>query len=109
MTRQVLRVVGQFPRGYRVGGFASFNERSQSPGDLPTGTRLVHEQENRTSAPLVPGGRRFGTSLFKSPPASVAHPVGLKVTAAPVERPGALGLELQNRDEQLDVQKVRQR
>lgn len=65
MTRNLLRIVDQFPGIYAVGAVSVFVTRDhQRLGDLAAGTLVVHERENLAAPSSGTGSRTFTAGLF---------------------------------------------
>jgi uncharacterized RDD family membrane protein YckC len=95
MTRNLLRVVDQFPFIYAVGVVSIFLTRQhQRLGDLAAGTIVVHERENLTSTSSVDSSRTFTSGLFESAPVLEMRPKGVEVATTGVQRLGSADLEV---------------
>src|ERR1700678_1136341 len=65
MTRNLLRIVDQFPLVYAVGAVSIFLTRQhQRLGDLAAGTLVVHEREHLTAASTSDSARTFTAGIF---------------------------------------------
>ena len=68
MTRNLLRIVDQFPLVYAVGAVTIFLTRDhQRLGDLAAGTLVVHERENLSAPSQAAGSRTFTAGIFDLP------------------------------------------
>jgi uncharacterized RDD family membrane protein YckC len=66
MTRNLLRIVDQFPFVYAVGALSIFLTRDhQRLGDLAAGTLVVHERENLTAPSSGASSRTFTAGIFE--------------------------------------------
>jgi len=69
MTRNLLRVVDQFPGIYAVGVVSIFLTRDhQRLGDLAAGTLVIHDRENLTELSTTSSGRTFTAGMFEPVP-----------------------------------------
>jgi len=95
MTRNLLRVIDQFPLVYGVGVISIFLTRQhQRLGDLAAGTIVVHERENLIATTSDMGSRTFTAGLFDAPAPMPVRPLGFEVAASGVQRLGMTDLEL---------------
>jgi uncharacterized RDD family membrane protein YckC len=70
MTRNLLRIVDQFPLVYAVGVVSIFLTRDhQRLGDLAAGTLVIHDRQNLTEQNSSSGGRTFTAGMFEKAPA----------------------------------------
>lgn len=95
MTRNLLRVVDQFPGIYVVGVVSVFaTRRHQRLGDLAAGTMVVHERKETGDAGLPTAGRTFTSGLFEEfvTPTKVVAQTSLPAGA--VQRLGTADLEV---------------
>jgi uncharacterized RDD family membrane protein YckC len=68
MTRNLLRIVDQFPLVYMVGAVTIFLTRDhQRLGDLAAGTLVVHERESLAAASSGASTRTFTAGIFDEP------------------------------------------
>jgi uncharacterized RDD family membrane protein YckC len=68
MTRNLLRIVDQFPFVYMVGAVTIFLTRDhQRLGDLAAGTLVVHERENLAAPSSGASSRTFTAGIFDDP------------------------------------------
>ena len=66
MTRNLLRIVDQFPLVYAVGAVSIFLTRDhQRLGDLAAGTLVVHERENLSAPSSGASSRTFTAGIFE--------------------------------------------
>jgi len=95
MTRNLLRVVDQFPGIYVVGVVSVFaTRRHQRLGDLAAGTMVVHERKEGGEAGLPTTGRTFTSGLFEGVAGPVAVVAGASLPAESVQLLGAADLEV---------------
>ena len=70
MTRNLLRIVDQFPFVYAVGVVSIFLTRDhQRLGDLAAGTLVIHDRQNLVEQRSSPSGRTFTAGMFEPEPA----------------------------------------
>jgi len=95
MTRNLLRVVDQFPFVYAVGVlFVFFTRQHQRLGDMAAGTLVVHERDRLTASASESSGRTFTAGMFDAP-AIVERPVArFDVASSGVQRLGSEDLEV---------------
>jgi len=95
LTRNLLRVVDQFPLIYGVGVISIFlTKQHQRLGDLAAGTLVVHEREHLNPAISQGGGRTFTAGMFEEPVAPATYRVGFEVAPSGVQRLTATDLEV---------------
>lgn len=95
MTRNLLRIVDQFPLVYGVGVISIFLTRQhQRLGDLAAGTLVVHERESLPGPISEMGSRTFTAGLFDAPAPEPVRPPGFELAASGVQRLGPSDLEL---------------
>ncbi|WP_263358523.1 RDD family protein [Acidicapsa ligni] len=104
MTRNLLRIVDQFPGVYAVGVVCIFlNKEHQRLGDLAAGTLVVHERENLEASGAGSSGRTFTAGMFDAPTAfseqatgtmRTIKPKDFDVAASGIQRLGPSDLEL---------------
>jgi uncharacterized RDD family membrane protein YckC len=99
MTRNLLRIVDQFPVIYAVGTVSIFLTREhQRLGDLAAGTLVVHERENLTSASPRAGSRTFTAGIFDGvggrPNLSASPQAGLELSQNGMQRLETTDLEV---------------
>jgi uncharacterized RDD family membrane protein YckC len=93
MTRNLLRVVDQFPFVYAVGVVSILCTRDhQRLGDLAAGTLVVHEREHLAEASSISSGRTFTSGMFDQ--AAPIRRSGFDVAASGVQRLGSQDLEV---------------
>jgi uncharacterized RDD family membrane protein YckC len=77
MTRNLLRIVDQFPFVYAVGVVSIlFTRDHQRLGDLAAGTLVVHEREHLTETSSISSGRTFTAGMFDQTAASGVQRLG---------------------------------
>jgi uncharacterized RDD family membrane protein YckC len=110
MTRNLLRMVDQFPGIYVVGVISIFLTKDhQRLGDLAAGTLVIHDRQNQGDLSPISSGRTFTAGMFAQPAAAApGRPglggtglggteldrTGLDRTAAWVQRLGPADLEV---------------
>jgi uncharacterized RDD family membrane protein YckC len=99
MTRNLVRVVDQFPLIYAVGAVSIFVTRDhQRLGDLAAGTLVVHERENLNSPSTGASSRTFTADIFDSAAnrVDIAGPrlPGMEISAAGIQRMESADLEV---------------
>jgi uncharacterized RDD family membrane protein YckC len=99
MTRNLLRIVDQFPGIYVVGIISILLTRQhQRLGDLAAGTLVVHDCESLTEASAISSGRTFTAGMFDAVPERTPEldrrPRGIEVSASQIQRLGAQDLEV---------------
>jgi uncharacterized RDD family membrane protein YckC len=95
MTRNLLRIVDQFPLVYGVGVISIFMTRQhQRLGDLAAGTLVVHIQQNLVAPVSGRGSRTFTAELFEMPPPLPEKPAAFQLAATGMQRLGVSDLEL---------------
>jgi uncharacterized RDD family membrane protein YckC len=99
MTRNLLRVVDQFPLVYAVGAVSIFLTRDhQRLGDLAAGTLVVHERENLAAASSGASTRTFTAGIFDEPSGRQAmadpRPTGVELSASGLQRLETADLEV---------------
>ena len=78
MTRNLLRIVDQFPGIYAVGVVSIFLTRDhQRLGDLAAGTLVIHDRENLAELSLTSSGRTFTAGMFEQAPVPERRGAGL--------------------------------
>jgi uncharacterized RDD family membrane protein YckC len=98
-TRNLLRIVDQFPLIYIVGVISILVTRQhQRLGDLAAGTLVVHERERLDSAVSASSGRTFTAGMFDAPESVIPLPGqrtnGLSLPAAGLQLLGPPDLEV---------------
>ena len=95
MTRNLLRVVDQFPFVYAVGVmFVFFTRQHQRLGDMAAGTLVVHERERLSESNSESSGRTFTAGLFDQPAPLEAKLSRLDLPSVAVQRLGPEDLEV---------------
>jgi uncharacterized RDD family membrane protein YckC len=105
MTRNLLRLVDQFPGIYVVGVISIFLTKDhQRLGDLAAGTLVIHDRQNQGDLSPISSGRTFTAGMFAQPAAAAPKRpglggtgldrTGLDGTAAGVQRLGPADLEV---------------
>jgi uncharacterized RDD family membrane protein YckC len=99
MTRNLLRIVDQFPLVYAVGAVSIFLTRDhQRLGDLAAGTLVVHERENLTAPSSRASHRTFTAGIFDEPGDAPAmrglQPTSLEISSDGVQRMEMADLEV---------------
>ena len=78
MTRNLLRIVDQFPGIYAVGVVCIFLTRDhQRLGDLAAGTLVIHDRENLAELSSTSSGRTFTAGMFEQAPVPERRGAGL--------------------------------
>jgi uncharacterized RDD family membrane protein YckC len=99
MTRNLLRIVDQFPLVYAVGAVSIFLTRDhQRLGDLAAGTLVVHERENLTAPGSGASNRTVTAGIFDEPEEMPAmgglQPTRLELSPDGVQRLETADLEV---------------
>jgi uncharacterized RDD family membrane protein YckC len=99
MTRNLLRIVDQFPFVYAVGAVSIFLTRDhQRLGDLAAGTLVVHERENLTAPSSGASNRTVTAGIFDEPGETPAmgglQPTRLELSPDGVQRLETADLEV---------------
>jgi uncharacterized RDD family membrane protein YckC len=99
MTRNLLRIVDQFPLVYAVGAVSIFLTRDhQRLGDLAAGTLVVHERENLTAPSSGASTRTFTAGIFDelagAPAMGGLQPIRLDIPSDGVQRMETADLEV---------------
>ena len=99
MTRNLLRVVDQFPLVYAVGAVSIFLTRNhQRLGDLAAGTLVVHERENLAAPSSGASARTFTAGIFEErgprPAMAAPLPARVELSASGVQRLETADLEV---------------
>jgi uncharacterized RDD family membrane protein YckC len=99
MTRNLLRIVDQFPFIYVIGVISILVTRQhQRLGDLAAGTLVVHEQQQLTDSSSSSNGRSFTAGLFDPVPDTTSFPnrapASMGLSSSGVQRLGISDLEV---------------
>jgi uncharacterized RDD family membrane protein YckC len=95
MTRNLLRLVDQFPGIYVVGVISILVTREhQRLGDLAAGTLVIHDRQNSGDLSPVSSGRTFTAGMFNQPAAPARRVPTLDGAAAGLHRLGPADLEV---------------
>jgi uncharacterized RDD family membrane protein YckC len=95
MTRNLLRIVDQFPFIYAVGVVSIFLTRDhQRLGDLAAGTLVIHDRENLAELSTTSSGRTFTSGMFDPTPLPERRIAGPEVAAVRVQGLVAADLEV---------------
>jgi uncharacterized RDD family membrane protein YckC len=100
MTRNLLRIVDQFPFVYAVGAVSIFLTRDhQRLGDLAAGTLVVHERENLTAPGSSTSNRTVTAGIFDEPAQTppmggLLQPIRLELSPDGVQRLETADLEV---------------
>jgi uncharacterized RDD family membrane protein YckC len=93
MTRNLLRLVDQFPFVYAVGVVSIFLTRDhQRLGDLAAGTLVVHDRVDPAESSSASSGRTFTAGMFEPTPVASRPVAGAAVVK--VQGLGAMDLEV---------------
>ena len=91
MTRNLLRLVDQFPFIYAVGVVSIFLTRDhQRLGDLVAGTLVIHDRENLAELSSTSSGRTFTAGMFDQTQVPERRRSGLDGQAGQVQSSGAV-------------------
>jgi uncharacterized RDD family membrane protein YckC len=91
MTRNLLRIVDQFPGIYAVGVVSIFLTRDhQRLGDLAAGTLVIHDRENLAELSSTSSGRTFTAGMFDQAPIPKRPSIGLDGPAGQFQGRGAI-------------------
>jgi len=91
MTRNLLRLVDQFPVIYVVGVVSIFLTRDhQRLGDLAAGTLVIHDRENLAELSTTSNGRTFTAGMFDQTPVLERRPTGLEGRAGQFQSHGSV-------------------
>lgn len=91
MTRNLLRIVDQFPGIYAVGVASIFLTRDhQRLGDLAAGTLVIHDRENLAELSTTSSGRTFTAGMFEPAPLPERRRSGLDGPAGQLQGRGAI-------------------
>ncbi len=94
LTRNLLRVVDQFPFVYVVGVFfVFFTRQHQRLGDMAAGTLVVHEKERSAGSTPPSSTRTFTAGMFQSPESGESKRL-LDLPAAAIHLLGPRDLEV---------------
>ena len=94
MTRNLLRIVDQFPFIYVVGAISVFVTRDhQRLGDLAAGTLVVHDR-GQSNESASSSGRTFTEGIFESQPVPLQYKVSVEIHAAKLHGLGTADLEV---------------
>jgi uncharacterized RDD family membrane protein YckC len=95
MTRNLLRLVDQFPGIYVVGVISILVTRDhQRLGDLAAGTLVVHDRENLADLGSTSSGRTFTAGMFEQQVAAARRAPALDGASAGIQRLGPADLEV---------------
>jgi uncharacterized RDD family membrane protein YckC len=95
MTRNLLRIVDQFPFIYAVGVVSIFLTRDhQRLGDLAAGTLVIHDRENLAELSRTSSGRTFTSGMFDQTPLPERRMAGPEVAGVRVRGLEAADLEV---------------
>jgi uncharacterized RDD family membrane protein YckC len=95
MTRNLLRIVDQFPFIYAVGVISIFLTREhQRLGDLAAGTLVVHDRENPDGLSSTSSSRTFTAGMFDQQAVPQSRAASVDVAAVKVQGLGAADLEV---------------
>jgi uncharacterized RDD family membrane protein YckC len=95
MTRNLLRLVDQFPGIYVVGVISILVTRDhQRLGDLAAGTLVIHDRQNSGDLSPVSSGRTFTAGMFNQPATLARRVSTLDGAAAGLQRLGPADLEV---------------
>ena len=91
MTRNLLRLVDQFPFIYAVGVVSIFLTRDhQRLGDLAAGTLVIHDRENLAELSSTSSGRTFTAGMFEQAPVPERRMAGPDGAAGQFQGRGAI-------------------
>ena len=95
MTRNLLRVVDQFPFIYAVGVVSIFLTRDhQRLGDLAAGTLVIHDRENLAELSSTSSGRTFTAGMFEQTPVPERRMASPDSAGIRIQGLGAMDLEV---------------
>jgi uncharacterized RDD family membrane protein YckC len=95
MTRNLLRIVDQFPFIYAVGVISILVTRDhQRLGDLAAGTLVIHDRENLTELSAISSGRTFTAGMFDQSPAVERHVASADFAVLKIQELGGQDLEV---------------
>jgi uncharacterized RDD family membrane protein YckC len=95
MTRNLLRLVDQFPGIYVIGVISIFLTRDhQRLGDLAAGTLVIHDRQNQGDLSPTSSGRTFTAGMFDQPAPPARRIPVLDGAAARIQRLGPPDLEV---------------
>ena len=95
MTRNLLRVVDQFPFVYAVGVlFVFFTRQHQRLGDMAAGTLVVHERDRLTVSASESSGRTFTAGMFETSVTPERPVARFEVDSTGLQRLGPEDLEV---------------